>query len=157
MTSRCLVSQVVPDALVGEPTRELVLPNEPARLSEIRRFVAHYLADVRAPVDISSEIVLAVSEAAGNAARYGRRQEGRSELRIRCSLAGPMVEIAVADDGGGFDAETIVGPRRAARPLRQRGPGPVPDARADGPGRLRPHPQRDGGQADPGDPAGSPS
>ena len=102
-----LVSQVVPDALVGEPTRELVLPNEPSRLSEVRRFVAHYLADVRAPVDISSEIVLAVSEAAGNAARYGRRVEGRSELRIRCALEGSSVAISVADDGGGFESKTM--------------------------------------------------
>jgi anti-sigma regulatory factor (Ser/Thr protein kinase) len=93
--------------MVGEPTRELVLPNEPSRLTEIRRFVAHYLADVRAPVDISSEIVLAVNEAAANAARYGRRHEGRSELRIRCSLQGPSVQISVADDGGGFDASTV--------------------------------------------------
>lgn len=102
-----LVSQIVPDALVGEPTRELVLPNEPSRLSEVRRFVAHYLADVRAPVDISSEIVLAVSEAAGNAARYGRRHEGRSELRIRCAISGTSVQVSVADDGGGFDARSV--------------------------------------------------
>lgn len=99
-----LVSQIVPDTLIAEPTRELVLPNEPSRLSEVRRFVAHYLADVRAPVDISSEIVLAVNEAAANAARYGRRNEGRSELRVRCALHGSSVEISVADDGGGFDA-----------------------------------------------------
>ena len=102
-----LVSQIVPDTLIDEPTRELVLPNEPARLSEVRRFVAHYLADVRAPVDISSEVVLAVSEAAANAARYGRRNEGRSELRVRCALYGATVEISVADDGGGFDTESV--------------------------------------------------
>ena len=102
-----LVSQIVPDTLIDEPTRELVLPNEAARLSEVRRFVAHYLADVRAPVDISSEVVLAVNEAAANAARYGRRNEGRSELRVRCALHGTTVEISVADDGGGFDTETI--------------------------------------------------
>jgi serine phosphatase RsbU (regulator of sigma subunit)/anti-sigma regulatory factor (Ser/Thr protein kinase)/PAS domain-containing protein len=102
-----LVSQIVPDTLVDEPTRELVLPNEPSRLSEVRRFVAHYLADVRAPVDISSEIVLAVNEAAANAARYGRRHGGRSELRVRCALRGSTVEISVADDGGGFDASTV--------------------------------------------------
>lgn len=111
-----LVSQVVPDALAGEPTRELVLPNEPARLTEVRRFVAHYLADVRAPVDISSEIVLAVSEAAANAARYGRRREGRSELRIRCALQDSTVEVSVADDGGGFDAASV--PDRATLPDR---------------------------------------
>ena len=62
---------------------------------------------MRAPVDISSEIVLAVSEAAGNAARYGRRDAGRSELRIRCALRGASVEISVADDGGGFDGATV--------------------------------------------------
>jgi serine phosphatase RsbU (regulator of sigma subunit)/anti-sigma regulatory factor (Ser/Thr protein kinase) len=96
-----IVCQVVPDELIGEPVRELVLPNDPARLAEMREFVAAYLAAVRAPVEPSSELLLAVGEATANATRHGRIDD-RSEVRIRCSLDGPDAVVAVADDGTGF-------------------------------------------------------
>ncbi|MEA2485314.1 MAG: serine/threonine-protein kinase RsbW, partial [Actinomycetota bacterium] len=98
-----VVSQVVPDTAVDEPTRELVLPNEPARIRDVRRFVGSFLADVRAPVDTSADILLAVSEAAANASRYGRRSESWSELRIQCRLERPDVIVSVTDEGSGFD------------------------------------------------------
>jgi serine/threonine-protein kinase RsbW len=79
-----------------------VLPNEPQRVPEIRRFVGSYLADLRAPVEVSGEILLAVGEAAANAARHGRRPTGRSEIRVRCAMKGRDVTITVADDGPGF-------------------------------------------------------
>jgi serine phosphatase RsbU (regulator of sigma subunit)/anti-sigma regulatory factor (Ser/Thr protein kinase) len=102
-----LVCQVVPETVPGELTRELVLPNDAARMSEIRGFVASFLADVRVPVETSHEILLAVGEAAANAARHGRRQNGRSEVRVRCVLEGSEVDIAVADDGPGFEPQAV--------------------------------------------------
>lgn len=98
-----LAVQVVPDTVLGEPLRELVIPNEAVRVSEVRNFVASFLADLRAPVETSAEVLLAVGEAAGNAYRHGRRPIGRSELRIRCEYERPMLHVTVADDGPGFD------------------------------------------------------
>jgi serine phosphatase RsbU (regulator of sigma subunit)/anti-sigma regulatory factor (Ser/Thr protein kinase) len=98
-----LVCQVVPDTAVDELVRELVLPNEPARTGEIRSFVSAFLADLRAPVDASSEILLAVGEAAANSTRHGQRREGRSEIRVRCAAENRVVSITIADDGPGFD------------------------------------------------------
>jgi anti-sigma regulatory factor (Ser/Thr protein kinase) len=101
-----LVCQVVPDAALYEPTRELVLPNETARLRQVRRFVSEFLSDLRAPVDVTSEVVLAVSEAAANACKYGRTPMGRSEIRVRCAVQGQDIAVTVADDGQGFDPES---------------------------------------------------
>jgi serine phosphatase RsbU (regulator of sigma subunit)/anti-sigma regulatory factor (Ser/Thr protein kinase) len=98
-----LVCQIVPDATIGEPTRELVLPNESSRLAEIRAFVSTFLADLRAPIEASSEVLIATGEAAANACRHGRRRQGRSEVRVRCALEGAVVLVTVADDGPGFD------------------------------------------------------
>jgi len=98
-----LVCQVAPDATLQEPTRELVIPNEAARLGDARDFVAAFLVDVRASVEVSQEVLLAVGEAIANACRHGRRAEGRSEVRVRCSLEGDEVTVTVSDDGGGFD------------------------------------------------------
>jgi anti-sigma regulatory factor (Ser/Thr protein kinase) len=98
-----LVSQVVPDSAVQEPIRELVVPNEPARIREVRRFVGSFLADIRAPVETSFDILLAVSEAAANASRHGRRSDTWSELRVQCRLEGQDVVVSVTDEGSGFD------------------------------------------------------
>ncbi len=102
-----IACQVTPDAAISEPARELVLPNEPARISEVRTFVSTFLTDVRCPVEISQEVLLAVNEAAANACRHGRRQGGRSELRMRCACRGFQVAVTIADDGPGFDPKNI--------------------------------------------------
>jgi anti-sigma regulatory factor (Ser/Thr protein kinase) len=99
--------QVVPDVAVAEPTRELVLPNDPARIREVRSFVSEFLTDLRAPVDASSDVLLAASEAASNAMKYGRFPESRSELRIQCVLAGTEVIVVVADEGPGLEKVPI--------------------------------------------------
>lgn len=102
-----LVCQVVPDAAVEELVRELVLPNDSVRIADVRRFVAAFLAELRAPVEVSSEILLAAGEAAANANRHGRRTEGRSEIRVSCHFDRPNVVLSVADDGPGFDPAAI--------------------------------------------------
>jgi anti-sigma regulatory factor (Ser/Thr protein kinase) len=114
-----LVCQVVPDATIGEPTRELVVPNETSRLAEIRAFVASYLVDLHAPIDASTDVLIAAGEAAGNACRHGRNPGGRSEVRVRCALKESTVSITVADDGPGFDVRRI-------------DPGTLPDRFASG-------------------------
>lgn len=117
-----LVFQITPDKQLADPVREIVLPNEPARISEIRRFVAAFLADLRAPVEVSSEILLAVGEAAGNAYRHGRKNGSRSEIRVRCEFDRPDFEIEVADDGPGFDLGEVAD-RGTPDPFAQGGRG----------------------------------
>lgn len=102
-----VVCQILPDALIGEAVRETVLPNEPARMAEVRGFIRGFLSDIRAPVDATQDIMLAVGEAAANAVRHGRRPEGRSEVRIRCRLDDDQVTVTIADDGPGFDPAEV--------------------------------------------------
>jgi serine phosphatase RsbU (regulator of sigma subunit)/anti-sigma regulatory factor (Ser/Thr protein kinase) len=104
-----LVCQVVPDAALYEPTRELVLPNETSRLRQIRGFVSGFLSDVRAPTEVSTDLLLAVNEAAANACKYGRHFRGRSEIRVLCALQGQDVAVTVADDGPGFEPRSDEG------------------------------------------------
>lgn len=117
-----LIFQIAPDSAIDEPVREIVVPNEPARISDIRRFVAAFLADLRAPVEVSSEILLAVGEAAGNAYRHGRRLDGRSEIRARCEFHRPDLEVEISDDGPGFDPAEVAA-RGTPDPLAQGGRG----------------------------------
>ncbi|MGI8775762.1 MAG: SpoIIE family protein phosphatase [Actinomycetota bacterium] len=101
--------QIVPDSAMAEPMRELVIPNDVARIRDVRLFVGEFLADLRAPVEIASEFILAVGEAAGNAVKYGRREEGRSEIRVRCVLEGTDVAVTIVDEGPGFDINSKSG------------------------------------------------
>ncbi len=103
-----ICAQVVPDQAIHDLVRELVLPNEPVRVGEIRSFVGAFLADLRSPVDIAQEVLLAVGEAAANACRHGRRPQGRSEIRVRCARHRDRVEVTIADDGPGFDPDDVV-------------------------------------------------
>ena len=98
-----LAVQVVPDTSVDAPARELVMPNDPARMREVRSFISEFLADLRTPLDVASEIVLAAGEAAGNAVKYGRSETGTGELRVRCVVEGVKIHLTIADDGPGFD------------------------------------------------------
>jgi serine phosphatase RsbU (regulator of sigma subunit)/anti-sigma regulatory factor (Ser/Thr protein kinase) len=102
-----LVCQVSPDTKVAEQARELVVSNEPARIADVRSFVAGFLADARAPVEESQEILLAVGEAVANAWRHGRKPSRRSEIRVRCSLEGDGVTVTVSDEGPGFEPAAI--------------------------------------------------
>ncbi len=95
--------QVVPDTSTDIAARELVLPNDPARLRDVRDFVAEFMSDLRVSVEITGEMLLAVSEAAGNAAKYGQSQQRHSEVRVRCSLEGTDITIMVSDEGPGFE------------------------------------------------------
>lgn len=98
-----LVCELVREPGARPAPRELLVPNEPARISEIRAFVGTFLADVRAPVDTASEVVLAVGEAAANCYRHGRRPDGGGEVRVRCVVDDASAVVTVADNGPGFD------------------------------------------------------
>ncbi len=102
-----VVTQVVPDELIAEPIREFVVLNEPARLSEIRAFVLSFMADLRSPVDVTYDMLLAVAEAAANATRHGRREDVRTEIRVRCALKAGVVSVTIADEGHGFDPASM--------------------------------------------------
>jgi anti-sigma regulatory factor (Ser/Thr protein kinase) len=48
-----------------------------------------------------------VGEAAANAARHGRREQGRSEVRVGVRLDATDVVVTIADDGSGFDMDEV--------------------------------------------------
>jgi anti-sigma regulatory factor (Ser/Thr protein kinase) len=72
-------------------------------LRDVRDFVAEFMSDLRVSVEITGEMLLAVSEAAGNAAKYGHSRQRHSEVRVRCSLEGTDITIMVSDEGPGFE------------------------------------------------------
>lgn len=81
--------------------REIVLRGESASTNEGRGFVASFLDHHKVPEDEAFDILLAVTEAIGNAVRHGTpRREGR--ISVRCELKRPHIHVQVCDDGFGF-------------------------------------------------------
>jgi len=81
--------------------REIVLRGEPASTNEARSFVATFLDRCAVSEDDAFEILLALTEAVGNAIRHATTQpDGR--IAIRCQLKHATVVLQVQDDGCGF-------------------------------------------------------
>lgn len=81
--------------------REIVLRGQPASTNEGRGFVATFLDQCKVPEDEAFDILLAVTEALGNAVRHGSTNDG-GRITIRCAFQSPHVELQVSDDGAGF-------------------------------------------------------
>ena len=101
---------------------EMAVPNDPASVARIREFVSSFLDDAGVDDDISFEIVLSVDEVAANASLYARQYEGRDEIWVRCTLDQGRVHITVADNGPGFDRDTLER-RGSPEPLGPNGRG----------------------------------
>ena len=81
--------------------REIVLRGEPASTNEGRSFVASFLDQCGVPEDEAFDVLLAVTEAIGNAVRHGSPDK-ESRIAIRCQLKQADVVLEVSDDGAGF-------------------------------------------------------
>ncbi|MBA2725935.1 MAG: ATP-binding protein [Actinobacteria bacterium] len=81
--------------------REIVLRGEPASTNEARSFVATFLEGCGVPEDDVFEILVAVTEAVGNAIRHSAAQPD-DRITVRCQLKGSNVVLQVQDDGCGF-------------------------------------------------------
>ena len=84
------------------------IPNEPSRASEMRGFVVDFLTRTEIPEHVADEVLMAVGEVVANSCRHGRAPKGIGEVSIRCGMRDSCIEIAITDDGPGFDAESVL-------------------------------------------------
>jgi serine/threonine-protein kinase RsbW len=70
-----------------------------------------------------SEISLAVHETAINAVIHGNRYSAQKKVGVAISVSEAGLKISIADEGGGFDAETLPDPLAGQRLLQDHGRG----------------------------------
>lgn len=92
----------------AEQDQHKTLPNDPARVSDMRSFVAGFLARVEVPEHVSDEILMAVGEVVANACRHGRPARGKGKVGLRCELRDHHLSVTVIDDGAGFDVDRVL-------------------------------------------------
>lgn len=87
---------------------QTAVPNEPSNASDMRAFVADFLAQAQIPEHVADEVLMAVGEVVANCCRHGRAMKGTGEVAIRCEMRDSCIEITVTDDGPGFDVESVL-------------------------------------------------
>lgn len=86
----------------------LEIPTRVDYLSLVRVVVAAAAAtDPTSKDERLEDLRVAVSEAATNAMRAQREAGVDDPIRIRCRMEGPVIEVMVEDQGGGFDPEAL--------------------------------------------------
>ncbi len=107
MASRIRPGHSRPRAAHADRDQQVALPNDPARASDMRSFVAQFMGRVRVPEEVADEVLMAVGEVVANACRHGRRTNGRGKVNLRCELTELQLAVTVTDDGPGFDVDSV--------------------------------------------------
>jgi serine/threonine-protein kinase RsbW len=81
------------------------------------------VAERGADEDARHWIGLAVREAVANAIKHGNRQDAAKRVEVELSFDDGFVDIAVADEGGGFDPGEVLDPRSPENLFRSNGRG----------------------------------
>jgi serine/threonine-protein kinase RsbW len=104
--SRSIVVGSVPSAIVG-PCNRIVSELEANNFSEGDVFAVH----------------LALHEAFLNALKHGNKMDASRGIKIDYSLDADRIEISIADEGNGFDSESVPDPRCGENLYKSEGRG----------------------------------
>ncbi len=81
------------------------------------------LEQIGVEADQSHWLVMSVREAVINAIIHGNRQDAAKRVRVEVDLEGPDYVVRVADEGEGFDPESLPDPTAPENLLRPSGRG----------------------------------
>ena len=93
--------------------QEITLKSDPQNLNEVESFVRKFAKDYDINEDIYPNILISVTEAVNNAIIHGNKKNIDKEVQIILSSSQNKVEIAVSDEGKGFDPESVPDPTLA--------------------------------------------
>jgi len=104
-------------------SRSIVIKSVPAAVSEVCKEVLSELeAHGYSKEDIFA-VHLALEEAFINALRHGNKMDPTKQIKVDFTVDQTKVELSVADEGNGFDPESIPDPRCGANIYKPEGRG----------------------------------
>lgn len=86
---------------------QLVLPADARLLPRTRRAIAEYLAEIGASPEHVDDVVLALDEGCANVIRHAFPQGTDATFRLVAEISDDEVNMAIEDDGVGFDTDEI--------------------------------------------------
>jgi serine/threonine-protein kinase RsbW len=96
----------------GGPCLELEhsLPSEVAAISPFVDKLMRLISKCRCADEGESDVEIALREALANAIIHGNHENPGKHVHVRCRCEPSEISIAVKDEGGGFDLDTIADP-----------------------------------------------
>lgn len=92
---------------------------EPAQVAQVRRWTRQVLAEARFPGDLADDVLICVSELAGNAVKHTRSGQpgGKFTVIVETRPAGVRVEVLDQGSADGCRPEVLLGGGESGRGL----------------------------------------
>ena len=104
-------------------TRSTVIESKPSAIAPVRESILSDLQANNFSADDAFAVHLALEEAFLNAVQHGSKMDAGREIKIDYAVSPDRVEVSVADEGDGFDPETVPDPRRGENLYKPQGRG----------------------------------
>jgi serine/threonine-protein kinase RsbW len=104
-------------------SRSIVISSVPSAITGVCREVQDRLEANNFSEDDAFAVRLALEEAFLNALKHGNRMDSSRKVRIEYAVCPEKVEISLADEGMGFDPESVPDPRYGENLYKSEGRG----------------------------------
>ncbi|MEW6050138.1 MAG: ATP-binding protein [Candidatus Zixiibacteriota bacterium] len=101
----------------------IIVPSSLEHLADVDLFIEGTLRGYGVGESLIADIAISVSELVNNAILHGNKASPEKTVSVRIGLADHKVRIAVADQGNGFNPDTIANPIDEANLLKEVGRG----------------------------------
>ena len=101
----------------------MTLPSTLSTVEAIENKTAEFAQKAGFDEDTVSQIAMISREAAANAVLHGNRKDPGKQVRVRFGLTAESLSIQVADEGDGFDPESVPDPLSPEGLLKPSGRG----------------------------------
>ncbi len=113
----------MPDKPLNPDVMERVLASNQASIERIVSETEAFLEERVRDEDLAYRIVLLTVEAVTNAIEHGNRFDSTKQVRFRMEAVGRRIEVAVEDEGEGFNPTTSADPLACENLLQEGGRG----------------------------------
>lgn len=110
-------------AFVTDQTTRLVLPSHIEAVADAAAAAANFACKCGVADEEAFGIDMAVREAITNAIVHGNQEDDTKQVEMTMNCSQNAVEIAVSDQGAGFDPEEVPDPTAAENLMRTSGRG----------------------------------
>ncbi len=101
----------------------IIIPSSQDYLVEVDDFIESYLTKIGVAKPIVADIAICVTELVINGIIHGNKSDPGKSVRIAISTTGKTVEVAVTDQGRGFNPENLESPVDEKNLLKEVGRG----------------------------------
>ena len=101
----------------------ITIPSSDSFLADVDNFLENILLQLKIDQSIVADIAISVSELVNNAIYHGNKNVTDKTVRVKVSRTKKGVQVAVTDEGGGFNPEEVANPIAEENLMKEVGRG----------------------------------